>query len=121
MAIIALGVSWRQGDTPLNPGGIVTRPANYGNLGSFAKWGRRFLVGVAPYSPDPRLPGGNELAPGSWGVVAPSNPGQLDQSVANVRGVVSFTPAGPSANIATADASAAAASNQNTAATKALL
>lgn len=119
MAIIALDISWKQGDVPLNPGGIVNRPANYGNLGSFAKWRRRFLSGVSPVSPNPHNPTYNVLAPGAFHMTRQGNPGGLAQSVSNVQGVVEFTPAAPSANNATNTANAALSANA--AATKGLL
>ena len=120
MALIALGVSWQQGESNLQPGFVTRVAANYSNLGSRAKWNRRRLTAVAPFSPDPHNPTFNKLAPGAWNVVHPSNPGQLDQSVVNAQGVIRFTPAGPSMNLAT---EAAVASQQSTqaAATKALL
>jgi hypothetical protein len=119
MALVTLAISWKQGDQPLNPGGTVTIPANYANLGSYAKWNRRYLTGIAPYSPDPRLPAYNSVAPVAWNNRSSNAIGQLDQSVANVNGIVNFAPASPSGNLATDAAAAAQTSNAN--ATKTLL
>jgi len=127
MALLALnnGVPF-SGRQPLEfQGGNVSLPANYGNLGSYAKW-RDHAEGWrsvwTPYAPDPTLLQFNVAGPAPWHQKSNQSVGAQQAQPANVTQPVSFTPAPESNNtVAKSKSSTVSAAGGNSAATRTLL
>ncbi len=101
MAIVALAIGWQEGESAQNPGQVVSIPANYGNLGSEARWRDRakgWRRGWTPYAPDPRLLQYNELSAPAFHRIPTANVGALSTNNANVKAPVVFSPAGQSSS-----------------------
>lgn len=111
MALVALNTSWELGDSSLSPGFVVNVPANYGNLGSYARWNRRLLSAMAPFSPGNHNPTWTPCGPAPWHAVSQPNIGAMSNATANTSADVAFSAAGPSQTTGSAAATAAADSS----------